>query len=159
MLNNVLQRFVLCLQHDDLLLEANDFLLPPFEIDSQFCTVDNTSLLFKFLICLLQLIPVLLKFTLIILLVVQLLIQLNQLDLLNTILLVHILKLFSCMRQNNHSLGDFLSKLVQFLISLLNLLIQGLVLNFELLKIDQMEAICQLLLLLEDLLLVSKLVP
>ena len=48
---------------------------------------------------------------------------------------------------------------MQFLISLLNLLVQGLVLNLQLLEVDQMKAIGQLLLLLEYLLFVGESVP
>ena len=62
------------------------------------------------------------------------------------------------MGQDDHGLSDLLTKLVELFISLFNFLVQGLVLDLELLKIDQMETICELLLLLEDLLLVGELV-
>jgi hypothetical protein len=45
---------------------------------------------------------------------------------------------------------------VQILVTLFNLFVEGLILNFQLLKIDQMETFCQFLLLLEDLLVLGK---
>lgn len=63
------------------------------------------------------------------------------------------------MWEDNNGSGDLLSEFVQFLISLLNLLVQGLVLNLQLLEVDQMKAIGQLLLLLEYLLFVGESVP
>ena len=45
-----------------------------------------------------------------------------------------------------HSGGSLLPQLGQVLIALLNLLIQALVLNFELLKVDEVQPLRQLLL-------------
>ena len=50
-------------------------------------------------------------------------------------------------------------ELVKFLVSFLNLLVQGLILNLQLLVIDQVKTISQLFLLTENFLLVSKLIP
>jgi hypothetical protein len=140
------------------LLEAFDFCGPPFEVHLEVLAIDDTSLLLEALVDLLKLFSVLLQFALIVLLVVQLLVQLNQLDLLDPVLLIYVLKLFSSMRQDNHGLGDLLSKFVKFFVSLLNFFIQGLILNLELFEIDQMETISELLFLFEDLLFVGKLV-
>lgn len=62
------------------------------------------------------------------------------------------------MRYNNDSSTDFPGKLRKFFIALLNLFIKRLVLNFKLLKINEMKSISELLLLLEDLLTVSQLI-
>ena len=55
-------------------------------------------------------------------------------------------------------MGHLELELVKLLISLLNLLVQSLVLNLELLVIDQMESISQLLSLSQNFLLVSQLI-
>ena len=60
------------------------------------------------------------------------------------------------MRQNYNSFNNFGSEFVQLFISFLNLFIEGLIFNFELFKIDEMETISKLLLLFQDLLLVRK---
>ena len=59
------------------------------------------------------------------------------------------------MREDDDGGGNLLPEFVQLLVSLLDLFIEGLVLDLQLLEIDQMEAIRQLLLLLQDLLLIS----
>lgn len=62
------------------------------------------------------------------------------------------------MRYDDNGNADFPSELGELFVALLNLLVEGLVLNLELLKIDQMESICQLLLFLENLFAVGKLI-
>ena len=69
---------------------------------------------------------------------------------------MNILKLFSSVRQDYDSSCDLLSEFVQFLVSLLDLLIQSLIFDLKLFEINQMQTICKLLLLLEDLLLVCE---
>jgi len=66
--------------------------------------------------------------------------------------------LLSVMRQHVHIMGHLKFEFVEFLISLFNLLIQGLILNLELLIINQMQTISQLLSLSQLLLLVGKLI-
>jgi hypothetical protein len=73
-----------------------------------------------------------------------------------TVLHLHILKLLSGVREDDNGGGDLLSEFVQLLISLLYLLIKCLILNLQLLEINQMQTICQLLFLLEYLLLVGE---
>jgi len=72
------------------------------------------------------------------------------------VLLLDVFELLAGVRQDHHGEGDLLSQFVQLLIALFDLLIQGLVLDLELLEVDQVQTICQLLLLLEDLLLVGE---
>ncbi len=48
--------------------------------------------------------------------------------------------------QNLDSSGSLLPQLSELLISLFNLFIQALVLNLELLKVNQVQTLCQLLL-------------
>ena len=62
------------------------------------------------------------------------------------------------MRYDDNGNADFPSELGELFVALLNLLVEGLVLNLELLKIDQVESICQLLLFLENLFAVGKLI-
>ena len=62
------------------------------------------------------------------------------------------------MRQDDHSLRDLASQLVQLFVSLFDLFVQGLILDFELLEIDQVETIGQLFLLLQDFLFIGQLV-
>ena len=73
-----------------------------------------------------------------------------------TVLDLYVLKLLSCVRETDDSGGDLLSKFVQLLVSLFDLLIKSLIFDLQLLEIDQVETICKLLLLLQDLLLVGK---
>jgi hypothetical protein len=73
-----------------------------------------------------------------------------------SILLLNILELFTSVRQYNDSGGNLLPQFMQLLVSLFDLLIESLVLNFQLLKIDEMETVCQLLFLFQNLLLVGK---
>jgi hypothetical protein len=61
-------------------------------------------------------------------------------------------------RHNNDSSLNLVSQLGQLLIPLFNFLIESLVFNLELFKVDQVKAISQLLFLFEDLFTVSKLV-
>jgi len=67
------------------------------------------------------------------------------------VLLADVLVLFAGVRQFDDGVGDLLAELVQFLITLLDLLVEGLVLDLELLEIDQVKTVSQLLLLLVDL--------
>lgn len=60
------------------------------------------------------------------------------------------------MRDDDDCGHNLLSEPVEVFVSILNLLVQGLVLNLELLKINKMKTIGQLLSLLQDLLLVSE---
>lgn len=75
------------------------------------------------------------------------------------ILLHNVLEFLPCVRQDNHSSGDLFLQLVQLLISLFNLFIQGLVFDFKLLEVDQVKTISQLLLLFVDLVQVVVAVP
>ena len=70
------------------------------------------------------------------------------------VLHLYILKLLAGMREYDDGGGNLLPEFVQLLVSLLDLLVEGLVFDLELLEIDQMEAIRQLLLLFQDLLLI-----
>lgn len=55
------------------------------------------------------------------------------------------------MGQDNHRLGNLLLQLVEFLVTFLDLLVQGLIFNLKLLKINQMQTVGQLLTLLVNL--------
>eukprot|EP01137_Pigoraptor_chileana_P002617 Opistho-2@41710 len=77
--------------------------------------------------------------------------QLGALDL-------HKLQLFFEVCKHLHSVGDLLAELQEFLISLLDLLVVCLVLNLQLLKVNQMQSIRKLLLLLELILAFSQFV-
>jgi hypothetical protein len=71
-----------------------------------------------------------------------------------TVLLHHILQLLSCVREDHHSGSNLLAKFMQFFVSFFNFLVEGLIFNLQLLKIDQMKAVCELFLLLKDFLFV-----
>ena len=60
------------------------------------------------------------------------------------------------MRQDDHCCGDLLSKLVQLFVSFFDLLVKSLVFYLQLLEVDQVQAISELFLLLQNLLLVGK---
>ena len=75
------------------------------------------------------------------------------------VLCLDILHLLTCMRQHNDMVNDFGSETRQLLISLFNLLVESLVLDFELLVVDQVETLSELFLLLKHFLLVGKSVP
>ena len=72
------------------------------------------------------------------------------------VLHLYILQLFSSMTEYDYSCSNLLAELMQFLIPLFDLLVKSLIFDLELFEIDQMQAISKLLLLLEDLLLVSE---
>ena len=55
------------------------------------------------------------------------------------------------MRQDHNSKSDFLLEFVQLFVPLLDLLVQSLVFDLQLLKINQMKAVSKLLLFLVDL--------
>ena len=67
-----------------------------------------------------------------------------------------VLVLFSVVRQNDHVSHDLSAQFGQLVVSLFNLLVKGLVFNLELLEVDQVETVCKLFLLTENLLLVSE---
>ena len=52
------------------------------------------------------------------------------------VLLLDVLELLSCVRQNDDGSCNLFAKFMKLLVSLLNLLVQRLVLNLELLKIN-----------------------
>lgn len=118
--------------------------------------VDNTSLLLELLILLPQTLSILLQSAQFSLLIVQYLVEFLEVFILLSILLLDVLQLFSCVTQNDYSGGDLLSELVQLFVSLFDLLIKSLVFDLKLLEIDQVKTVCQLLLFLKDLLLVSQ---
>jgi len=82
--------------------------------------------------------------------------QFLQFEFFLVVRLDNVLVFLTVVRKDDDCSGDLESQLVQILITLLNLLIQGLVLNLQLFVIDQMEAFSELLLSAEDLLLVGK---
>jgi len=59
-----------------------------------------------------------------------------------TILDLHVLELFSGVREDDDSGSDLLSEFVQLLVSFLDLLIQSLIFDLQLLEINQMKTIC-----------------
>jgi len=75
------------------------------------------------------------------------------------ILLAHILELFASVRHNDDCYSDLPSKLRKFLVTFFDFLIERLILNLKLLKVNQMETVRKLLLLFEDFLTVSQLIP
>lgn len=75
------------------------------------------------------------------------------------VLLIHVLQLLAGVRQDHHRVRDLLPQLMKFFVSLFDLLVEGLVFDLELFEVDEVEAVCELLLLLEDLLLVGEAVP
>jgi hypothetical protein len=115
--------------------------------------------LLEFLVLLLEHLPVFLHVGEGLLLVVELIVQCLQLILVRVVLLLHILQLLAGMRQYNHCVRDLLAQLVKFFVSLFDLLVECLVFDLELFEVDEVEAVGELLLLLEDLLLVGEAVP
>ena len=72
------------------------------------------------------------------------------------VLCLDVLHLLTRMRQHDDMVDDLASKAGQLLVSLLNLLVESLILDLKLLVINKMKTFSQLLLLLQYLLLVSK---
>jgi hypothetical protein len=58
------------------------------------------------------------------------------------VLLFDVLELFTSVGQNNDCGCDLFAQLMQLLVALFDFLIQGLVLNLELLEVNQMQSIC-----------------
>ena len=90
---------------------------------------------------------------------VQLIVEFGELILIAVVLGLDILHLLPRVRQNDHRVNDLSAQSGEFLVPLFDLLVESLVLNLELLVIDQVETLCELLLLLQDLLLVGETVP
>ena len=67
--------------------------------------------------------------------------QAPQLQLLLLVLLFNVLELFTGVGQNDDCSCNLFAKFVKLFISLFNLLVESLVLDFELFKVDQMKAI------------------
>ena len=67
--------------------------------------------------------------------------QTLQLQLLLLVLLFNVLELFTGVGQNDDCSCNLFAKFVKLFISLFNLLVKSLVLDFELFKVDQMKAI------------------
>ena len=67
--------------------------------------------------------------------------QALQLQLLLLVLLFNVLELFTGVGQNDDCSCNLFAKFVKLFISLFNLLVKSLVLDFELFKVDQMKAI------------------
>ena len=113
----------------DILLQVHDFSLPSLEVIIQLSLVDDTSLLLEPLVDLKQLLTLFLQPRLLVLLRVQLVTKNLQLLGLIHVLLLHVLQLLTSVRQDHNGLSDLLSQFVELLVSLLDLLIQGLVLD------------------------------
>ena len=64
-----------------------------------------------------------------------------QLQLFLLVLLFNVLELFTGVGQNDDCSCNLFAKFVKLFISLFNLLVKSLVLNFELFKVDQMKPI------------------
>ena len=122
----------------------------------QLLLVDDTRLLLELLVDSEQLLPFLLVVVLLSLVKGQSVSQLTQFLVFIFILFFNVLELFSGVTQNDHCGRDLGSKLVELLISFFDFFIKSLVFDFQLLEIDQMESVCQLLLLLQDFLLVGE---
>ena len=67
--------------------------------------------------------------------------QAPQLQLLLLVLLFNVLELFTGVGQNDDCSCNLFAKFVKLFISLFNLLVESLVLDFELFKVNQMKAI------------------
>jgi len=67
--------------------------------------------------------------------------QALQLQLLLLVLLFDVLELFTGVGQNDDCSCNLFAKFVKLFISLFNLLVESLVLDFQLFKVDQMKAI------------------
>lgn len=72
------------------------------------------------------------------------------------VLLLHVLKLLTRVRQYHNGIRDLLTQFVQLFVSLLNFLVERLIFDLELLKVDQVKTISKLLFLLEYFFLVGE---
>ena len=147
---------MILLQSNDSLAETSDLVLAVVVVGLERLLVDDTRLLLEFLVFLLQHLPVLLHVAERLLLVVELVVEHLQLVIVRRVLLLHVLQLLTRVRQYHHRVRYLLTQLVQLFVSLFNLLVEGLVLDLELLEVDEVEAVSELLLLLEHLLLVRE---
>lgn len=143
-------------QANNPLAEASDLVLAVVIVGLEGLLVDNAGLLLELLVLLLQHLAVLLHIRQRLLLVVQLVIQRLQLVIVRRVLLLHVLQLLTRVRQYHNGVRDLLTQFVQLFVSLLDFLVEGLVFNLELLKVDQVKTISKLLLLLEYFFLVGE---
>lgn len=146
--DDALDASVAAIQLLDLLLELLNIISAVLEIDLQALLRHNTSLLFQ----LRELLGIRLTHALLLaklgLDFCELVGQLSQLIHLEVILLANVLVLFAGVRQFYDSVSDLLSEFVQLFVTFFDLLIQGLILDLQLLEINQVKAISKLLLLL-----------
>ena len=144
------QPLVILLQADDSLAEASDLIFAVVVVGLERLFVDNACLLFEFLVFLLEHLPFLLHVGQALLLLVELVVESLERIVLRGILLLDVLEFLAGVRQYHHRVRYLLAQLVQLLVSLLDLLVEGLVLDLKLLEVDQVKAVRQLLLLLQN---------
>ena len=144
------------LQLDDVYLQLRVQLLALLVVVAEGGLRNNAGLLPKHLVGAVRLVARLLELAELAFDLEQLDVQLLHLVLLALVLLGDVLILLAGVRQDDHRGHNLLPQLVQLFVPLLNLLVEGLVLDLELLEVDEVEAVCELLLLLENLLLVGE---
>ena len=137
-----------------LVVEAGELLLAVLVGDLERGVASNTSLLRQLLVLLVELGTVVLGLGKLGLGLLKLLVEVGQLLLVAIVLSLNELELLASVGEHDHMVDDLAAQTGELLVTLLDLLVQGLVLNLELLVIDQVEALGELLLLLQDLLLV-----
>jgi len=137
-----------------LLMQRRELSLTRFERIFERTVTCNTRLLRKLLVLLVKLRPLVLPLRQLGLRLIQLLCDIVQVLRVLSILCLDELHLLARVRQHDHVVDDLTSQSGQLFISLLNLLVQRLILDFQLLVIDQVQSFSQLLLLLQHLLLI-----
>lgn len=118
--------------------------------------VEHAHLLLDLLVLFERFLSLVLEFGLFLLELDELLPLLVDVSLALSVLLLDELELLAGVRDHLNVVDDLAEELLKLLVSLLDLLVQRLVLDLQLLEVDDVEAVSQLLLLLEDFLLVSK---
>jgi len=88
--------------------------------------------------------------------VFELFVEFFHILLLDEILFSDILVLLTGVRQDNDGSDNFLAKFMKLVVTLFDFIVQGLVFDFKLLEIDQVETVGKLVLLLDDFLLIGK---
>ena len=129
-------------------IELLDLPFKPLKLDTPVLVVDlqrvlahNTRLLLQLLELLRLLLSISLQRSQLRLNLFQLLIQTTEFLFTQFVLGHDVLVLLPSVRQDDHGGRDLFLELVEFLIAFLDLFVQSLVLNFQLLKVDQVKPI------------------
>ena len=139
-----------------LVVQARELLLAVLVSHLERSVAGNTCLLRELLVCLVELGTLILGLSELRLGLLEFLVEISELLQVALVLSLDELQLLTGMREHDNVVDDLTAETGKLFVTLLNLLVEGLVLNLELLIIDQVKTLGKLLLLLQDFLLVLK---